>query len=216
MDVEVTTNQEKAEFEVAATGNHLDYQWYFKDQVLEAGKDDGRKKYVGVNEPKLTVISPQASDWGFYHCEIDSVDANGMPHRTATRWAALGYAGERSLLLSINPPAQPLPPPGSPAKSACGGNYCSWVSFRNGGAGYHVAQGNNCIAVAANGSPLATSAYFVVVYDTSSPATPICVTNVNGQMCFTGSSADTYLFTVCFKCSTCPAKSPLISMTITP
>jgi len=116
---------------------------------------------------------------------------------------------------TIQTPIQPLPTPSSPQKSNCGGTFCSWLNFYNGGAGYCVNGGKNYITVYANGKPVAASAYFAVVIDMHSPAQPMCVTNDNGQMCFTGTAAHSYLFTVCFRCPSPPAKTP-VYITISP
>ncbi len=227
LDVEVASGQTTAVFEVkavpASAGDELSYQWYFNDSPIEPTN----KSYSAgsMMTPRLIVLDPSTNQAGFYHCEIDSTNANGasfhnLPQktRTSTRWAALGLAGTwrmSGLESGITTPTQPLPPAGSPQKSSCNGStYCTWVSFYNGGNGYPVNQGVNYITIMASGATVPNRQYFVEVYDFSSPH-PICSTLTTGSttcVSFPGVSSEKYVFTVCFLNSTYCKK--LISMNV--
>lgn len=226
LDVEVASSQIRAVFEVKAVParreDKLLYQWYFNENPIDPINRSYRPG--SIITPRLTVLNLSIKEAGFYHCEIDSVNAydaasRRLPRktRTATRSAALGLAGR---LLppgsDFTTPTQPLPPPGSPQKSPCGSSYCTWVSFYNGGAGYEVYPGVNYVTIKANGATVPNSQYFVEINDNSSPKTICSTLCPNSTTCvsFPGVAKELYVFTVCFVNPTYCKK--LISMTVSP
>jgi len=224
MDVEVTTNnRDRVEFEVEATGPHPSFQWYFHHGSTDEVILKKREKYLGANMEKLIILNPSIDDVGFYYCEIDTTDSIGFPVRTATRKAALGLGFPRGQLLEyINTPVQPLPAPANTGAEGClGENYCSAVTFKNGGAGYPAPGPNaTCITVTLvngqNTSVLPSGDYQMTAYDMNTGKT-ICLTSTTAnQRCIIGTTGHSYLFAVYFNCSTVPkpAEWPQVLLTL--
>lgn len=234
MDVEITNDEPEVSFAVNATGNHPTFQWYLADPAgndtpLSGNDREGKRKYVGVDTAKLTIIDPTIADCGFYYCEVDTIDRFGFPVKTQTRRAALGHTVkyppgntvERAMttasgnLFSI---VQPLPMPGnSSLGGGCGsGTFCSSVTFRNQNAGFQVSPGKHCFDVALTNAatrtgqaPLNPGTYQIMIVAISGGVPTLqCPTLTSNRWTFVAASGELYLFAAYFTCGQAPKPTP--------
>jgi hypothetical protein len=209
IDSEVLQGQQ-AIFKVAATGAGLTYQWYFRGSTANCGVEVDPAQTTGGRTPKLTVLDIKPDDVGVYWCEIDSMGLWGTPARTRTRDAFLGIRKEPEQKdggVQVYPAQQASMPPGN-SGNVCGGSYCGYVNYQNGGNGFNPDPG--CITGwvevrKGTGAPIPNTTFHLKWFD-----------DLGGTGCAANSTADPerkeflinanriYFFTVYFKPGQCP------------